>query len=62
MGTEFIVGSLIASHLATALGSWYVGHRGAKAAITAVASVPATVTADVALLKTNVAALQAKLP
>jgi hypothetical protein len=62
MGTEYIVGSLIASHLFTALGSWYVGHKGLKAAVAAVQSIPTTVTADVAVLKTDVATLKAKLP
>jgi hypothetical protein len=62
MGTEFIVGSLIASHLATALGSWYVGHKGAKAAVAAVQSIPVAVAADVNTLKADVAVLKAKLP
>ena len=62
MPTEYIVGSLIASHLATALGSWFVGHRGAKAALADVQNIPTAINIDVAQLKADVAALKAKLP
>ena len=61
-GTEILMLGLGGTHIVAALAGWYVGHHGFKAAIATVQGIPATVTADVSLLKANVAALQAKLP
>jgi len=61
-GTEFLMLGLGGSHILATLVGWYVGHHGFKAAVAAVSSLPTTVTADVNVLKANVAALQAKLP
>jgi len=57
MGTEFIVGSLIASHFATAGLGWFVGHKGAKAAMKAITDIPA----DITLLKNEVDAIKTKI-